>query len=976
MRTIKDSSKYDTESMETPDVINRFEKWFNDITGFPRFHWQYRLFIQLINGNIPSALGLPTGLGKTSVMVLWLLARAFNTSLPRRLVYVVDRRAVVDQATEAAETIREVLQAKSELGDLQERLGLKGKPLPVSTLRGKFVDNREWLADPTVPAIIVGTVDMIGSRLLFEGYGVSRGMRRYHAGLLGADTLFVLDESHLCPPFEALLHTIANDNRPALRGEQKLEIIPPFHFLPLSATGKNTDNNTFCLISPDHKDDEVTKRLTAKKQISYVTLDDKATLVQRLADKAWEMRSSREEEHPEKFNRVLIFCDRREDAKKVADDLEKRMKKAKFPDDCVNLLVGARRIRERQELNEWLEQKGFIAGSSEKQEIPVFLVATSAGEVGIDLDADHMVCDLTAFERMVQRFGRVNRRGRGEAHIVIFGVEPKKPKEERPQKPQEQSLIMPEKPEKPGRSAEKSIIEVYNAEKKKFDKDQKEYTKRKKEYEQKLKNYPQELAKYRDAWRSYRVFTAQKLIMEVLKGDASPSAIVSLQEKAKTNKRIEILLRHAVSAEPLRPALSRALVDAWSMTSLETHPGRPEIEPWLRGWIDKEEPESTVAWRHFLPWRDGEKQPNPNEVNAFFEAAPIHLSETLTASTSEIAEVLTKRAAEFLKKTDSTSEEAGESPGVLLFNQVGKLQKALRIKDLTATDKKELRQGLQRKQIVVSGVLGGLNPAGLLDGSIDDMPTTLDHEWPEIDLKETIGYRISRTDKVENGNSDWRISYTFPLSDSEEEDEQKSLMVEVFRGGNASRQGDPAISRFEQSLSEHHEWAGKAAEGIADALGLSEKMKAALIAAAQGHDWGKKRGLWQDSMNAPKNDQPYAKTLGGGNPRLLGGYRHEFGSLGDVKDDPAINALEPELKELALHLIASHHGYASPFIPAIDPDVPPSVLALRAQEVALRFASLQQRWGPWGLAWLEAIFRAADHRASRKLDEQPKKENK
>ena len=176
--------------------------------------WQHRLFDQFIDGKIPAALDLPTGLGKTSVMAIWVLARALARkealkTIPRRLVYVVDRRAVVDQATAEAEKLRAALEADAK--HLKEQLRLDGT-LPISTLRGAYVDNREWLDDPAAPAIIVGTVDMIGSRLLFEGYGVSRKMRPYHAGLLGADTLVVLDEAHLVPPFEASASTDRDRN--------------------------------------------------------------------------------------------------------------------------------------------------------------------------------------------------------------------------------------------------------------------------------------------------------------------------------------------------------------------------------------------------------------------------------------------------------------------------------------------------------------------------------------------------------------------------------------------------------------------------------------------------------------------------------------------------------------------------------------------------------------------------------------------
>src|SRR5207302_7368236 len=124
----------------------------------------------------------PTGLGKTTIMALWLAALALGARLPRRLVYIVDRRTVVDQATKEADLLAEQLGAgdhsDAEIQELRAGLGLeRGCRLPVSTLRGQHVDNRAWLEQPHLPAIVVGTVDMIGSRLLFSGYGVSARMR-------------------------------------------------------------------------------------------------------------------------------------------------------------------------------------------------------------------------------------------------------------------------------------------------------------------------------------------------------------------------------------------------------------------------------------------------------------------------------------------------------------------------------------------------------------------------------------------------------------------------------------------------------------------------------------------------------------------------------------------------------------------------------------------------------------------------------
>jgi CRISPR-associated endonuclease/helicase Cas3 len=60
----------------------------------------------------------------------------------------------------------------------------------------------------------------------------------------------------------------------------------------------------------------------------------------------------------------------------------------------------------------------FLPGAETGSET-VNLVCTSAGEVGVNISADHLVCDLTPLDSMAQRFGRVNRFGNGRARIDV-----------------------------------------------------------------------------------------------------------------------------------------------------------------------------------------------------------------------------------------------------------------------------------------------------------------------------------------------------------------------------------------------------------------------------------------------------------------------------------------------------------------------------------------------------------------------------
>jgi len=106
------------------------------------FPWQANLLDGFLQGNIPPALDIPTGLGKTGVMAVWLVARAYDAKLPRRLIYIVDRRAVVDQATEEALRLRLVV---DEDRDVNRRPGLpENQSLRVATLRGEQGPSSRW----------------------------------------------------------------------------------------------------------------------------------------------------------------------------------------------------------------------------------------------------------------------------------------------------------------------------------------------------------------------------------------------------------------------------------------------------------------------------------------------------------------------------------------------------------------------------------------------------------------------------------------------------------------------------------------------------------------------------------------------------------------------------------------------------------------------------------------------------------------
>jgi CRISPR-associated endonuclease/helicase Cas3 len=921
-------------------AIDAFDRQFSALVGFASLSWQRRLFERLVKGDLPAALDLPTGLGKTSVMAIWLIARANGARLPRRLIYVVDRRAVVDQATAEAVKLRDGLDRI--VPSLKPSLGLNGGSLPISTLRGQFVDNRDWLADPASSAIIVGTVDMIGSRLLFTGYGVSPKMRPYHAGLLGADALVVLDEAHLVPPFEKLLESI--ENGAAQFGPRSVEdrtIVPIFRLLSLSATGRERQGKLFRLSEADIDDPLVAQRLNAPKRIKLEGPFAASDLPKAMAERAWE--------HAAGGRRIIVFCNSRKTAQAVYDDISERLRK-KLKDifgkaapprtAFIELIVGARRVRERELVADSRVFKRFSPKAAKVEQanadgLPAFLVCTSAGEVGVDIDADHMVCDLVAWERMVQRFGRVNRLGE---------------------------------------FLEGSLIDVFIAASDK---------------EAEVEINAEEI----ETWRA--PFTTTFWLAD---NDGRRSASPGMLRRLRDDDAFVKLANAATTPAPLRPALTRALLDAWSMTSLEQHTGRPEINPWLRGWVEDEKPQTGLVWRKYLPVRIEGGRAIKEEIDDFFEAAPPHTSEVLETETYRAVDWLLARAAAALRAGRQKREQdyvpdvedSGDPDPALVKRPSQKvlreddivaialtpaldLLKSYYLRDLAGGEegkklKERLYCGLSGATLVVDARLGGLSTSGLLDTTADEIPRTADDggDWirPMADGRPIVRFRLYPPAASGAKKRGAQKTYAFATRRSQEGEDLEVISIQSW-----TTEDSRAASPNEQLLADHQSLAERTAIAIADYIGLVGDYKTVLVIAARLHDEGKKAKRWQLAFNAPRNGGVYAKTKGPIDQSILDHYRHEFGSLPWVEEDASFKALTPDLQDLVLHLVAAHHGYARPIITSMGcQDVPPSALEGRVRDVALRFARLQKLWGPWGLAWWESLLRAADQQASREND--------
>ena len=444
----------------------QFAEFFNAATGNHPYDYQCRLACgdeaRLENHETLSQghdchsllINIPTGLGKTAGVVLaWLWNRTCVSGMasvpaspnfalwPRRLVYCLPMRTLVEQTRDEASKwvkhLAHVLPRNDELQWLAEYS-------PVILMGGD--DAGDWDIHPERPAILIGTQDMLLSRALNRGYGMSRYRWPMHFGLLNNDCLWVMDETQLMGPglntacqLEAF--RIANSSESVPRGygsipeagsvtwymsatanvdhlktrEWREATRPPKFAFDLSPAEKAASSG------PVHKRRFAKKVLELDSISNFCESQPSASIIAAILTRHEKMIGTLASE-PKLPARTLIICNTVDRAVSVHAALA-----SVKPMGCDLLLLHSRfRPPEREEQMKRLKSTDLAAFPKGQ-----IVVATQVIEAGVDLSSAILWSEVAPLASLVQRLGRLNRSGdfphngwRPVAIIIGVGVEP------------------------------------------------------------------------------------------------------------------------------------------------------------------------------------------------------------------------------------------------------------------------------------------------------------------------------------------------------------------------------------------------------------------------------------------------------------------------------------------------------------------------------------------------------------------------
>jgi CRISPR-associated endonuclease/helicase Cas3 len=153
--------------------------------GFAPYRWQLQVALE----GLPDILPIPTGLGKTEVALAWAWRLLIDKQTePRHLVVCLPMRSLVTQTVQRLTSYFDRL-----------KTGQREIDVTVHQLMGGAIDD-DWGGQPEHPWILVGTQDQLLSRALNRGYSMSRFEWPVHFGLLNNDCRWLIDEVQLMGP--------------------------------------------------------------------------------------------------------------------------------------------------------------------------------------------------------------------------------------------------------------------------------------------------------------------------------------------------------------------------------------------------------------------------------------------------------------------------------------------------------------------------------------------------------------------------------------------------------------------------------------------------------------------------------------------------------------------------------------------------------------------------------------------------------
>lgn len=946
------------------------------------------MFLRVIDGNSPALVDLPTGAGKTELIVIWLLALAWFgrqrnavKPVPRRLLWVVNRRVLVRQAFVIATELRQkmVSDEDADLSEvragLRELCGSEDEVFQVVELRGQIVADRNWAIRPAMPQIIIGTVDQIGSRLLFQGYGLGKWGQPQQAGLLGVDSWIAVDEAHLVPAFVLTLRQLRErcalpEKLPAPFNAIFARL--PFWLTELSATPglpRPSAAAPFSLIEEDGDDSAIADRILAAKtrRVQIVTLPKgekpKDILVDALVKRAIKSKATR----------VAVFA--REVG--VADSVAKAIAKTGVEPRRICKITGRVRGYERDRIAKHPAFQEFAQRqqpATDAQDDRVFLVGTAAAEVGLDADADEIFCDFASLPTLLQRLGRLDRRGvlsrrhedgKGDAPTMHVFAAPHDVKKKTHREAAKVAALL--KAETDPWSARLLAGTHWLAE----DKAATESAEATEENKGKAaKNQTDPL-----------IEAATLKVLATVNGQCKPP-----------NQWLGHDLARVGAGPVVVPPLTDTVLDYWCATT-DARSSKLSPHPFLYGLEEGDEgtPLVGVAFRlevEALRETDAEEDDleTPTlatDVIEIFKRFTPFRAELHQVKLFTVREWLSAPGAErhpfiYRNRDKWCAKVAGESNGAALRALGPNGTLILPASASMAAPCKKLIEDSEQcdgADVAISDVLDGVSDQKLARYRRTIEPAT-GRTW-------TDGACLW-TENIEEGNA--AAGTAIP------DGFKRSLLKYLRIGGReyTFRYCRPAQANLgRQYLDDHDEKDGHLTRAAAEATRLAAAiapdafLRDLLSAAAHHHDEGKRLRKWQIAFgwrtgHAIAKLEPALER-----PAPLHGFRHEWESLrklagAAVSPSAGMSSDAQTLwSDLLLHFVGVHHGHLRPSI--TDDGLTSEIQAEKQNALRLeatgRYASLQRRLGRWRLAYLEALLKTADAVGSRAIPDEEEDES-